>query len=213
MGTLNRLAFLGDTYVEMIGVEDEALVRANPSPVGSASLAVLDAGGEGLATYSLATDDIAGDVARLQDGGSPISSPVAGSRRRPDGEVVRWWTAFPELGPEQPPFLIEHELEGAEWGAAARAARSASRHPVGGAVRLVTLELPVTDAAGVAERYGADLGIAFSEAWRVVVGDHQSIVLREGGGAPVVELAVEPGTPPLDVELAGVRWRRVVAEV
>ena len=213
MGTLNRLAFLGDTYLELIGVEDEALVRANPGfAVGNAAQAVLASGTEGLATFSLAVDDIAGDVARLQAGGSPILSPVAGSRRRPDGEIVRWWTAFPALGPERPPFLIEHELAGAEWGTEARAARAAVRQPVGGAVRLATLELPVADAARVAERYGTDLGVAFSEGWRVVVGHDQSIVLREGGGAPVVELGVEPGTPPLDVEAFGVRWRRVVRE-
>jgi hypothetical protein len=100
---------------------------------------------------------------------------------------------------------------GAEWGLEARAARAADRHPVGGAVRLATLEIPVADAAGVAERYGAELGIAFSEGWRVVVGHDQSIVLREGGGAPVVELEVEAGTPPLDVERFGVRWRRTLA--
>jgi hypothetical protein len=188
-------------------------VRANPAfGVGNASLAVLASGREGLATYALATDDIASDVARLQTSGSPISSPLAGSRRRADGEVVRWSTAFPVLGPERPPFLIEHELAGAEWGPDARAARAAARQPVGGAVRLATLELPVADAASVAEAYGTELGIAFSEGWRVVVGDEQSIVLREGGGAPVVELAVEPGTPPLDIERFGVRWRRVILE-
>ena len=73
-------------------------------------------------------------------------------------------------------------------------------------MRLVTLELPVGDAAAVAEDYGTVLGIAFSEGWRVAVGERQSIVLREGAGEPVVELEVEPGTPPLDVELFGIRW-------
>jgi hypothetical protein len=210
MGTLNRLAFLGDTYLELIGIEDEALVRSNPEfAVGKASLAILAGGHEGLATFALAVDDIEDEVARLRDAGSPISPPIPGFRRRPDGEVVRWWVAFPELGPERPPFLIQHELEGAEWGPEARARRAAARHPAGGAVRLATLELAVRDAAAVAEAYGHELGIAFSEGWRVVVGDEQSVVLREGGGVPVVELAVEPGTPALDLERFGVRWRRV----
>ena len=68
-GTFNRLAFLGDTYVELIGVFDRALVASSGTAVGRAALAVLDAGAEGLATFALATDDIAGDVARLQAAG------------------------------------------------------------------------------------------------------------------------------------------------
>ena len=100
MGTYNRLAFLGDTYIELIGVFDAALVRSSSSfAVGNAALAHLERRGEGLATYALATDDVVRDVARLRAAGSPIGEPVAGSRVRPDGEVVRWVCAFPELGP------------------------------------------------------------------------------------------------------------------
>jgi catechol 2,3-dioxygenase-like lactoylglutathione lyase family enzyme len=210
-GTWNRLAFLGDTYFELIGVLDRSLVAANPAfAVGAAALRHLDQAGEGLVTYALASDAIDEDVARLRDEGSAISRPVAGSRTRSDGEVVRWRTAFPpSLGPEEPPFLIEHELAGAEWGDAARQGRAAFRHPVGGAVRLVSLELPVRDPEPVAERYGRILGIALSERWRVAVGG-QCIVLAGEGGPAVAELSVEPGTPPLDIVRFGVRWRRVV---
>lgn len=209
MGTYNRLAFLGDTYLELIGVFDRSLVAANPGfAVGTATVERLDSLGEGLVTYALASSSIADDVARLQAEGSDVSAPVEGARTRPDGEVVRWWTAFPPaLGPDRPPFLIEHELRGAEWGDEARAARAAFRHPVGGAVRLAALELPVAEPASVAERYGRDVGIAFSERWRVAI-DGQAAVLVPGGGPAVVELAVEPGTPPLDIVRFGVRWRR-----
>jgi hypothetical protein len=211
MGTYNALAFLGDTYVELIGVFDAGRVRSSPSfAVGGATVDLLDSGREGLATYALATDDIAGDVARLRAASSPIGEPVAGSRRRLDGEEVRWVTAFPDLGPDRPPFLIEHEPRGAEWGPETRAARALFRQPVGGSVRLSALELPVAGAAAVAEAYGTVLGIAFSEGWRVAMGD-SCVVLREGATEPVVELAVEPGTPALVVVRFGVRWRRVVA--
>ena len=99
IGTFNRLAFLGDTYLELIGVFDRARVRSSVTfAVGRASMALLDEGREGLATYALATDDVAGDVVRLRAGGSPIGEPVAGSRVRPDGGVVRWLTAFPPAG-------------------------------------------------------------------------------------------------------------------
>ncbi len=77
-GTFNRLAFLGDTYIELIGVFDRALV-ASPtgSAVGRATLALLDAGREGLATFALATDDIDGDVGRS---GRGVVDRVAGGR-------------------------------------------------------------------------------------------------------------------------------------
>ena len=212
MGTYNRLAFLGDAYIELIGVFDRSLVAANPGfAVGKATLEHLDSVGEGLVTYALASDALVDEVARLRAEGSDLSTAVEGSRTRPDGEVVRWWTAFPpSLGPDRPPFLIEHELLGAEWGDEGRAARAAFRHPVGGAVRLVQLRLAVGDPWPVAEAYGRELGIAFSEGWRVAI-DGQAVVLVSGGGPAVVELAVEPGTPPLDVVRLGVRWRRTAA--
>jgi hypothetical protein len=212
MGTYNRLAFLGDTYLELIGVFDAELVRSSRAfAVGNASLARLEAHGEGLATFALASDDLAADVTRLRAAGSPIAEPVAGWRVRPDGEAVRWVTAFPELGAERAPFLIEHEPSGAEWGPDARGARAAFRHPGGGRVRLAGLELPVRDARATGLEYGTVLGVAFSEGWRTVVGEQQ-IALREGGGAPVVTLHGEPGTEPLEVARFGVLWRRVPAE-
>ncbi len=219
MGTYNRLAFLGDTYLELIGVFDAGLVRSSTAfRVGGAALALLESGREGLATYALATDDATGDVARLRASGSPIGDPVAGARQRDDGEVVRWVTAFPELGPGHAPFLIEHEPVGVEWGPAARVARAAFRHPRAGRVRLVSLELPVADPGLVAREYGTALGIAFSERWRATVGE-QHLVLREGEGEPVVELAVrseEPGGAargawPPEVVRFGVRWQVVPA--
>lgn len=213
MGTYNRLAFLGDTYLELIGVFSRDLVVSSTTfAVGNAALAHLEGGHEGLATYALATDDVASDVARLRGAGSSIGEPVTGARVRPDGEAVRWSTAFPVLGPERAPFLIEHELAGAEWGDAARAARAAFEHPVGGRVRMTALELPVTEEAAVAADYGTTLGIAFSEGWRTVVGE-QELVLRPADTTPhpVVRLVAAPGSPPLDEIRFGIRWIRSVS--
>ena len=213
MGTFNRLAFLGDTYLELIGVFNRGLVASSTTfAVGRASMTVLDEGREGLATYALATDDVAGDTSGLRAGGSPIGAPVAGSRTRPDGGVVRWATAFPSLGSAEPPFLIEHEYAGAEWGEEARAARAAFRHPVGGRVRVTALELPVPDPVVTAEAYGRVLGIAFSDGWLAAVGE-QAVRLRQGapGDAPVVSLRGEPDTPSLDLTRFGLRWTRFPA--
>lgn len=162
VGTWNRLAFLGDSYIELIGVFDRGLLRSSPVfAVGQAALALLDAGHEGLATWSIAVDDCAAEVTRLHHQGSAIGDPVPGSRVRPDGETVRWVTAFPELGPDQPPFLIEHEMAGAEWGPEALAARRAFRHPGLGTARLGRLVLPVADPTGYADRCLDTVGIPF----------------------------------------------------
>jgi Glyoxalase-like domain len=211
MGTFNRLAFLGDTYLELIGVFDRDLVESSTAfAVGNASLALLDSGREGLATFALATDALVDEVARLRAAGSPIGSPVTGARVRPDGGVVRWRTAFPALGPERPPFLIEHEYEGAEWGPDARAARAAFRHPVGGQVRLVALQLPVRMPSAVVADYAATLGLDLGTRWAARVGT-QSIELRarDLSEAPVVRLEADPGTEPLDVVALGIRWLRM----
>jgi Glyoxalase-like domain len=209
LGTFNKLAFLGDSYLELIGVTNPAAVTENPQfAVGTAALAVLAAGREGLATYALASDDVAGDVARLRMGGSWIGNPVPGSRERSDGETVRWVTAFPTLGPDRPPFLIEHELEGAEWGDAARAARATFRHPVGGPVRLAGLEIPVDDPAAATSLYATEIGVLFDDAGEARAGSQWMRMRPLDGRPPVVQLVVDPGTPPLEIVGFGVRWRR-----
>ena len=146
LGTFNRLVWLGDTYLELIGVFDRTL--AERSWIGGPTVRALDAGG-GLATWAVATDDIVGDVARLNAGGAGLAEPIAGERGRPDGAMVRWRLSVPrELGPERPPFLIEHDPGAAEWSPDERAARATEVHPVGAPVRLETLELGTTDTPG-----------------------------------------------------------------
>ncbi len=153
MGTRNRLVWLGDTYLELIGVWDRDLAAA--SWVGAPTLRALATIGEStgeatgaLATWALASDDLAGDVGRLRAAGADWSGPAPGERTRPDGRVVRWAIASPPaLGPGQPPFLIEHDVVAAEWTPAERTERASLVHPLGGPVRLATLELPAAPGA------------------------------------------------------------------
>ena len=209
-GTRNRLAFLGDTYLELIGVFDRSLVEGpTGTAVGRAAVALLDAGREGLATFALATHDVDAAVRRLQASGSSIGDPVPGSRTRPDGEVVRWVTAFPALGADRPPFLIGHELAGAEWGVEARATRAAFRQPVGGAVRLARLTIPVADPAGTAASYRDVLGIDVGADGSMVVGDQViRIAAISDTPLPVVGLIAAAASPALDVVRFGIRWTR-----
>src|SRR2546426_5169654 len=123
LGTFNRLVWLGDTYLELIGVFDHAL--AERSWLGAPTVRVLEVGG-GLATWAIATDALGADVAALRAAGSDLGEPIAGERQRFDGAVVRWRIAMaPLLGPSEPPFLIEHDPASAEWTPADRAVRSA----------------------------------------------------------------------------------------
>jgi catechol 2,3-dioxygenase-like lactoylglutathione lyase family enzyme len=158
-GTVNRIAFLGEQYLELIGIVDQSLAR--DWPVGRAAIGALGHGG-GLATYALVEDDLESAVARLQAAGSSLGGVTSGSRQRADGELVEWWTASPaELGPDRPPFLIKHARVGSEWGAEALAARREIRHPIGSAAILVRLDIATSDPPALAAEYAAEIGVEF----------------------------------------------------
>ena len=65
LGTFNRVVWLGDSYVEFIGVFDPTL--AATSWVGAPALRALETGG-GFATWAIATDDLDGGVGQSQGG-------------------------------------------------------------------------------------------------------------------------------------------------
>jgi hypothetical protein len=190
-GTFNRLIFLGDTYLELIGVWDRPLAAANP--IGAAALDALDAGTPGLVTWAIATDSARPEVAALQAAGSAIGDALPGERIRGDGGVVRWHVATaPPLAFDRPPFLIEHEPAGPEWGDEARRARAGYVHPFGGSVRVVGLELAVAHPSAVAAEFARTVGVAFRPAPGAGPGD-----LEAGVGEHSIRLvAVRPGPGP-----------------
>lgn len=211
LGTRNRLAFLADgSYLELIGIDDPEL--ATTSPVGRAALRALDERGGGLATYALLVDDLAVTVEALRAAGSSVGPAQPGSRRRDDGELVRWWIAYPdvELGPAEPPFLIQHEYAGAEWGPAALAERARFRHPIGSPVSLVRLDVAAADPPSAAAVLHAELGI---DLWAVAdlavadIGPHvlRLVPRREMATPAVVTLAAEVDVPRT-AELLGLRF-------
>ena len=217
LGTANRLAWLGDAYLELLAVEDRDL--AATSWVGRPALEALARGG-GLATYALASDDLAADLEQLRAGGAVLEGPVPGERRRPDGETVRWWLGVPErLGPDLAPFLIEHEAAGVEWGPGAREERRRLVHPFGGRARLAGLELAVADPDAVALAYRDRLGVALAAqpdgARGRSVGVEPTIgtirVVRAGAGVAAATILIEMSAGSArDVDLLGCRFRLAV---
>jgi Glyoxalase-like domain len=211
-GTYNRLAWLGDTYIELIGVADRAL--APSGVVSRAVLAAIETRRSGLVTYAIASDDVAADGARLRASGSPIGEPEVRSRTRPDGEVVSWKAIYAELGPAEPPFIIEHEYVGAEWGDAAREKRASLPHPVGGPARVRGIELPVPDVITASMAYAATTGLYLDAMSRTVHLGEQYVRLVPGRplrDPAIVEIDVQPArtglVPTRSVDALGVRWR------
>lgn len=209
-GTWNRIAWLADgSYLELIGVDDAGLAARNP--VGDAAVRCLAEQGEGLATYALRVDNLEATTAGLRAAGSSIGSPIPGSRTRQDGELVEWWTAFPEvpLSPTAPPFLIEHASVGAEWGQEAVAERAQFVHPLGSPVLLGRLDIAASEPASTAADLHAALGIDF---WAVAdlavaeIGPHAlRVVPRREMAVPAVVTLGARVDAPRTVDILGLR--------
>jgi hypothetical protein len=219
LGTFNHLIWLGDSFVELIGIEDRTLAGA--TWVGRPVVQAVDGGG-GFATWAAATHRIRTEVPELRAHGSDLSEPIPGERIRPDGRVVRWTLSAPSvLGPLEPPFLIEHDLAAAEWSPAEQAERAAQRQPIGGPGRLETLELPARELPRATARYLRTTGIgpfrpslAGRGARDATIGPHTiRLVPGREPGWPVATLhlraldtAQAPGTVLRDAQLLGCRW-------
>lgn len=210
MGTFNRIIWLADAYLELIGIDDrEAALR---HPLGAGVARVLDERGGGFVGYALLDGGkLEQTVHALHGIGSHIGPAIAGSRTRPDGETAEWWTAMPErVGPDGPPFLIQHAYSGAEWGPGALAERRAFVHPLGSPAILARLDIATDDPPSLAADYAAELGLEFwavSDLAVCTVGRHV-IRLQPRGRMPVpavITLGAEVDVPAA-VELLGVRF-------
>lgn len=210
LGTFNRIAFLGDAYLELIGVEDAT--AAQGWAIGRAAVRAVESGG-GFATYGLVDDAIRIAVARLQANGSSIGPVVPGSRQRADGEIVEWWSASSaELGPDRPPFLIKHAISGIEWGTDALAARRAFVHPIGSPAVILQLQIAALDPLGLAADCGRDLGLEFLEVGPVAVCSVGRHVIRLVGGEGEATLVIGAAVDaPRRITACGMRFEIVPA--
>lgn len=210
-GTHNRLFWLGDSYLELMGVFDRSLARE--SWWGVRVLAVLERGAAGYAALALRSDDLDADVSGLRARGSPISEPAPGQRVRPDGEIVRWRIGhFPEPDPELGlVFVIEHDESAAEWRPADRAARASQVHPIGGAARLLRVSLPVQSPGRTGLRLVRELGLQFRPSLagggtRDTSLGGQVLRLEPSARAAEPALTIACSGSPAEVRLLGLRW-------
>ena len=193
-GTMNRLVWLGDAFLELIGVFDGELARR--SWLGLPVLAALERGG-GLVTWAFSVDDL-DDALRWAPKDGRLLGPVDGERRRPDDRIVRWRVARPDEISPTAPFLIEHDLQAAEWSAPDREARQAEQHPFGGRARLASLEVETPSPAAAAGLLRSLLAAAVEPAGRSAVrvrlGPHEARFVVPGvrpRSGPIVDLVAD----------------------
>lgn len=156
MGTHNALALFEADYLELLAVRDPAEYRAAAIPRHSplAGLHELAARGGGFRAIAIASDDLAADVAAMRRRGVDVGDVVAGARRTPAGQELRWELAV--LGPRDPlpVFFIQHLTSLAER---QRQVPGATDHP-NGVRRAERVYVAVENVAGAARHYSRVLG-------------------------------------------------------
>jgi hypothetical protein len=128
----------GAAFLEVIGPDPGQPDPAGPRPFGIDELTE-----PGLVGWAVATDDLDGTIARARAAGHDPGAATEMSRRRPDGELLRWRLTPPRTGPL--PFLID-------WGDTPHPARGL---PV---VRLLSFECVHPEPEAVREDLSA-LGV------------------------------------------------------
>lgn len=169
-GTANRIAPLGDTYLELLAVFDGAVARET---VLGRTIVERSEGRDRWFALCLADDDIDATAARL---GLHVE---AGGRTKPDGSEVRWRSAGIEDPARSPdlPFFISWETPETHPG------RTSITHPAG------NLAIASIDVAGDADAFagwtgGASLPVRWvdgSPGIRTVVLDAPSGPIRIDG--------------------------------
>lgn len=169
-GTANRIVPLGDQYLEVIGVVDEA--EAAATTFGRSVLERTEAG-EGWYTIAVASDDVVLIGERL---GLEVD---AGSRERPDGEVLRWRMAGLDDPRREPwmPFFLTWDVPGSLHPGSARA---------GHGVRAEGIAW--VEVGGDAERLHAWLG---DEELPIRVTSDEPQIRRVALATPDVELVID----------------------
>lgn len=170
IGTGNRIIPLGSSYIELMGVVDERMARANP--FGAHFLSFV-AAGDGPFGWCVATDDIDGVCSAHGLEASPWT------RVRPDGTELRWRLAGVEttITDRSLPFFIQWDCPPDDHPGRAEAPHRTEARALAwievagdaGAIRARTLgaDLPVRVVGG--ERGPRRVGIATDEG-EIVIG-------------------------------------------
>ncbi|WPK11352.1 VOC family protein [Lysinibacillus louembei] len=133
-GTYNTLSYFDLTYIEWIGINDEAQFTIAASQPYTLHETYAKKGREnGFARIAIRTTTIEQDAQMFRHAGLEVHGPEHFSRTRPDGSVVRWQLLH--IGqPEQRldfPFFIQWEAEEEARHAEYKALNIIAPHPKG----------------------------------------------------------------------------------
>ena len=145
-GTANRIIVIGDTYLELITVNNRA----------EAQQSILDrlSKGDGYLNFVLSSDNIEADSAAMAKRGVAIIGPDAGQLRSPDGKVRGWSRTNverPDLT-QHYPFIIQHDSSGAERRSRLAGWTEPPTHPLG-AVKVLSTTIAVANLAEAVPRF------------------------------------------------------------
>ncbi len=207
-GTYNGLSYFGLSYIEWVGVFDEALAKT--SEFGKWVLADLQRG-EGVQQFALRTRRLDEIAAAWRARGLNAVGPVQGLRRREDGTTLRWRLLFPARTDVEAfplPFLIEWEEDDRQREAGLVAAGAL---PAGSAYRLqlVKVESRVRDVRQLAERWntwyadeGAEMSVSSDGSTAVVRGLGPELVFHTAQDGEGAEWVAQHGERPFRITVA-----------
>lgn len=158
-GTHNAVALNTDDYLELLAVRDPAEYAASGTlgQPGTTHTGLTDfiAAGGGIRYVVVQSDDLTADVAAMRGRGVDVSDAMAGHRRTPAGQELRW--KFAVLGPKNPLplFFIQHMTPMAER---RRQVPDAGTHP-NGVYKLERAYIVTNDAEAAAAIYANVLGM------------------------------------------------------
>lgn len=164
-GTANRIIVIGDTYLELISVEEAA----------EAQQSMLDrlAKGDGYLNFVLGSDDIEADSQAMMTRGVSVLGPNAGALNSAEGRSRGWQRTDverPDLT-QHYPFLIQHDSIGEERRFRLAGWQKPPVHPLG-ALKVLSTTLVVENLEEATRRfqhiYGLQPSIQFSgehEGW------------------------------------------------
>jgi hypothetical protein len=172
LGTANMIVPLGRQYLELIAIADPQ--EAAASRLGKRVTRALDEG-RMFVDWALRTRSVDSLRGKLLAAGWELPPPWEGSRRRPDGQVLRWRTQDVDTGAAwiALPFVIEWDVpDGLHPGEAA------AEHPSGAtALRRVVV--------------GARNPTHVREQLQLLLGESDLYQVRTAGSDGIAELVLE----------------------